>query len=232
MDLKEEEILGEAIDSHWYYTSKAKMMATHLGGQSYNLLDVGAGSGWFSRWLLENNVASRSTCVDIGYPEDSKTEINGKELSFQKAIEQSDADMILMMDVLEHVDDDIGLLKSYLDKTPAGASAFITVPAFQFLWSPHDDYLEHRRRYTIKSLTKTVEGAGAHVQSIHYFYGGVFPIAMMVRLLNRITGRQGSDLRPHGKVVNSILAGICAVECYIMRANKIAGLSVVCLCSR
>src|SRR3546814_13128694 len=80
------------------------------------------------------------------------------------------------MDVLEHVEDDAGLLRTYLDKAPPQAQAVITVPAFQFLWSHHDVFLEHHRRYTLKTLSRVVERAGAVPLRMHYYYGTIFPL--------------------------------------------------------
>jgi len=57
MDLKEIGLPEEALGRHWYYRSKAAMMARHLRAAvpdgPREVLDVGAGIGWFSRWLLE-----------------------------------------------------------------------------------------------------------------------------------------------------------------------------------
>ena len=64
----------------------------------------------------------------------------------------SRADLLLYMDVLEHVDDDLGLLTAYLDQLERGGRVLITVPAFDFLWSNHDIFLEHKRRYTLKQV--------------------------------------------------------------------------------
>ena len=129
------------------------------------------------------------------------------------------------MDVLEHVDDDVALLKEYWDKAPTGTIFIITVPAFNFLWSSHDEFLEHRRRYTLSSLRRTIEKAGATPDRLHYFFGAIFPIAAAIRLLKGKTG--ASDMRPVPEVVNSALTAICCSEVPLARWNKVAGLSVV-----
>src|SRR3546814_5651478 len=77
------------------------------------------------------------------------------------------------MDVLEHGEDDAGLLRTYLDKAPPQAQATITVPAFQVLWSHHDVFLEHHRRYTLKTLSRLVERAGAVPLRMHYSSGQI-----------------------------------------------------------
>src|SRR3546814_3881072 len=145
MDLNEESMLGGDIDSHWYYRSKARALSSCLPRSTGNkVLDVGAGSGFFSRWLLSHGLADEATCVDTGYASDCDEEIDAKPLRFRREIATSDADLLLLMDVLEHVEDDAGLLRTYLDKAPPQAQAAITVPAFQFLWSHHDVFLDRK----------------------------------------------------------------------------------------
>src|SRR5690606_10991680 len=58
MDLKEEQVLGADINRHWYYVAKARLLAARIG-KAGTVLDVGAGSGFFSRWLLSNGLAER-----------------------------------------------------------------------------------------------------------------------------------------------------------------------------
>ena len=71
MDLKEAHIIGPDPLSHWYYKSKAEAMATLIGDEPPSvILDVGAGSGFFSAYLLETSPAREAWCVDTGYAED------------------------------------------------------------------------------------------------------------------------------------------------------------------
>jgi hypothetical protein len=69
MDLKEEDILGADIGRHWYYRAKAAALRRAVGDLApRRILDVGAGSGFFSRHLLAEAGAQSALCVDIGYP--------------------------------------------------------------------------------------------------------------------------------------------------------------------
>lgn len=233
MDLKEETVLGKDIDTHWYYLSKALALSSCLPhGGSNKILDVGAGSGFFSRWLMAHGLAAEATCVDTGYVSDRDEEINGRPLRFRRAIDASDANVVLLMDVLEHVEDDAGLLSSYLNKAEPQARAIITVPAFQFLWSPHDVFLEHFRRYTLKTLSDTLAKAGAEPIRMHYYYGAIFPLVVLLRLLNRNRTAGSSDLRREPRLVNSALRALCALERPVMKANRLAGLTAFCICRR
>ncbi len=233
MDLKEEEAVGDQIDQHWYYVAKAKLLGAHLGHKQTNhILDVGAGSGWFSKWLLKEGFAQEATCVDLGYDIDRDETVDHRQIHYRKQIANCDADLVLMMDVLEHVDDDTEFLKEYLAKVAPGTMFIITVPAFNFLWSAHDEFLDHKRRYTIHSLLKVVTEAGATPLKKHYYYGMIFPLAVIIRLLRKNTDAHRSDIKPRHPIVNWILLAICSMERRVMRFNTVAGLSVVCVCRR
>lgn len=237
MDLKETDILGDNISHHWYYRSKAKAMTRLLEEtQPSTILDVGAGSGFFSRHLLANSSASDAWCVDISYDDDSDALENGKPVHFRRSIEQIDADLILLMDVLEHVDDDVGFLTHYANKVPRGARFLISVPAFDFLWSDHDVFLEHKRRYQLDQIEDVTRRAGLTVTRGAYYFGAVFPIAAAIRLSARNSHNSKlparSQLSKHHPVVNSTLATLCSLELPLMRFNRVAGLTAFCLAEK
>ena len=236
MDLKETDILGADIGSHWYYSSKVKAMDKLLGDSAVNkILDVGAGSGFFSRHLLENTSASEAWCVDISYEADTDETVAEKPIYLRRSCDALEADLVLLMDVLEHVDDDVGLLKEYVDKVPAGSRFLMTVPAFQFLWSGHDDFLDHKRRYTLPQLESVATAAGLKVSKGAYYFGGVFPIAALLRVFERLQRQKkpaASQLAKHGPLVNGLLKAICSAELPFMSANRLAGLTVFCIAEK
>lgn len=228
MDLKERDALGASADTHWYYVSKARMVARNLPHAPREILDVGAGLGWFSRWFVNHGYGAHAICVDPGYEIDRYEDLgNGRKISYVRSVEESGADLVLLMDVLEHVDDDVALLQEYWDKAAPGTVFVITVPAFKFLWSAHDDYLDHRRRYTRALLAKTIIAVGAKPRLLHYYFGAVFPIALAVRLVRRNKNADSSDMRPVPGILNALLTLICGAEARLARWNKLAGLSVV-----
>jgi 2-polyprenyl-3-methyl-5-hydroxy-6-metoxy-1,4-benzoquinol methylase len=198
------------------------------------ILDVGAGSGFFSHHLLTHTAASEAWCVDISYSADSSATTAGKPVHYRRGIETIEADLVLLMDVLEHVDDDLGLLKMYVDKVPSGSRFLMTVPAFQFLWSGHDDFLEHKRRYTLAQFETLARAAGLSVQRGAYYFGAVFPIAAALRLLPQGAQTQPprSQLKRHHPLVNTLLKTLCSLELPLMGMNRLAGLSVFVLAQK
>lgn len=233
MDLKETEILGDSISSHWYYRSKAQAVRQLLGDFKPSvILDVGAGSGFFSRHLLQHTTAGTAWCVDTSYTQDSHASLDGKSIHFRRTVDAMDADLVLFMDVLEHVDNDVELLSDYVQKVPRGAYFLISVPAFQFLWSGHDEFLEHKRRYRLQEIEGVAMRSGLKIQQGIYYFGAVFPIAATIRLLQKVlpTGTTArSQLSQHHPAVNGLLAALSHAELRVMGANRLAGLSAFCL---
>ncbi len=233
MDLKEEDILGADIGRHWYYRSKAaalRRMVSALGPQ--RLLDVGAGSGFFSRQLLTEGGAKSALCVDVGYARDHDETLDGKPVLYRRDCGLVDCDLVLMMDVLEHVDDDVGLVRHYAAKVPSGAHFLVTVPAFRFLWSGHDVFLEHKRRYTLPEIETTLRDAGLTIAKGAYFFGLIFPLAAAVRLATRGDTQPRSSLSKQGALTNGLLAAACAAELPLFPINRLAGLSAFVLAKK
>lgn len=237
MDLKESDLLGASVGKHWYYRAKGgAMQALLASGKVTSILDVGAGSGYFSRLLLEHG-ARDAMCVDPNYPAEHSETHAGKPLHFVRDVPEAvQADTVLLMDVLEHVDDDIGLLRLYVEKAAPGTRFLMTVPAFMWLWSGHDVFLEHRRRYTLPQLENVARAAGLRVQQGCYYYGLTLPLAAGTRVAGRLMGKRNdepkSDMRTHSALVNWALGAICAAEWRIFRANRLAGLTAFCLAEK
>lgn len=240
MDLKETQLLGEDAKGHWYYAAKAKAMLAFLPKAPIEeVLDVGAGSGFFSKELLALGKAKRAWCVDTSYLNDHDQTVDGNIIFYRKSVDQLNVQQVLLMDVLEHVDDDEQLLRQYIDKVPSGCWFLITVPAFSFLWSDHDVYLEHRRRYTLEQIDSLVRRSGLHLQVSAYYFGLIFPLAVLTRLAQRIgksifrvKASPQSQLKQHHLLINSVLKSLCKFELLFFKANRLAGLSIFCLAQK
>lgn len=239
MDLKEEGVLGSDPDKHWYYRSKMKMVLVLLGRRRFErIVDVGAGSGIFSRMLLDAGVAKQAICVDPAYTSDSSESSVVGRISFVRRLsETASSDLMLFMDVLEHVEDPRALLRSYLPMVKQGGAVVITVPAFQSLWSPHDVFLEHRCRYRLSEIEEVTRDAGLEVICGRYFFGFLFPIAAGMRIMQSISKGMKrpprSALRPASPFANFILGKVHDVECgTLLSVNRLAGVTAVCIATR
>lgn len=230
MDLKEAGILGsaETEQRHWYYVSKARALERCVADRpAARILDVGAGSGFFSRTLLRDTDAQSAVCVDPGYTHEWSETEGSKTISFRRHGSAASADLILLMDVLEHVDDDLELLRGYVRQVQPGARFVVSVPAFDWLWSAHDVFLEHRRRYTLRQLLHLVGAAGLQPTSSFYFFGALLPAVAARRLAARLKRFRvpESDLRRHHPLTNAVFTAICLAEATVARYNRAFGLT-------
>lgn len=237
MDIKESDILGEEIARHWYYRAKAQALLHFLDGmQPAGIRDVGAGSGYFARHLLTTTQAREAWCVDVAYTHEWDACVAGKPMHYRRSIGRSAADLVLLMDVLEHVDDDIGLLAYYVERLPRGTRFLISVPAFQSLWSAHDVFLEHKRRYRLRQIEGVARDAGLNVLRGSYGYAAVLPLVAVMRLTARVLGNPAkparSQLKPHHPLINGSLALLCRLELPLLRRNRLAGLTAYCLAEK
>ncbi len=240
MDVREEEILGPGVRNHWYYVAKGRALLNYLEHETCStLVDVGAGSGVFSKLFLDSGHAERAICVDPAYAHENKTSHNGSDLEFTRRLPDGiKADLILMIDVLEHVEDDVDLLQTYAAPLASNGKILISVPAFQFLWSGHDVFLEHHRRYRLTEIEGVARKSGLRVIRSSYFYGSIFPLVLFVRALERLRNwtlprPPASQLRPASPWINKALIALLDAERKtVFRHNRLAGVSAFCLCEK
>jgi len=239
MDVKELDILGERVDQHWYYVAKGDALLQFLNGyRAREVLDIGAGSGFFSKKLLAAGFCEHAICVDTAYRSE-RTEVHcDKHIEFVRSTDLVTQDLILMMDVIEHVEDDVAFIRAYTDRMPESAMLLVTVPAFQFLWSGHDVFLGHKRRYTLSSLHQAIDKAGLEVIRSRYFFSILLPAICAIRLWGRLKltsagFKPQSELRVHAPWMNSLLTTIHELERRtLFPFNRLAGLTLFCLATR
>ncbi|MCF8537230.1 MAG: class I SAM-dependent methyltransferase [Candidatus Nanopelagicales bacterium] len=226
MDLKELDLVDPS--THWYY--QAKLVAVRKAitdcPRDQVVIDVGAGSGFFGRGVAAGVDTKTVICVDPNYTDEQLGTHDGATFTRSvDPVEISTTGLLLFIDVLEHVDDDVGLLRSYVEAAPSGARVVITVPAFMSLWSSHDDFLEHRRRYTRGQIAAVACSAGLNVRDSYYLFGLVTPIAWITRKVRR-GHASASDLKPLPAPVNVVLRRLLAWE-HAFVTNRVVGLSAM-----
>ncbi|MEZ5045525.1 MAG: methyltransferase domain-containing protein [Chitinophagaceae bacterium] len=234
MDLKEL-ALGIDPQTHWYYQSKMIPLERYflsLQNQKVNhLVDIGAGSGFFSVSLHEKykQYAQKVDLVDIGYSEPEMMATANKPIQKMHVIQKdTHSSLLIMMDVLEHIEDDSAFLDSIQKQCIGKNNFFISVPAFKSIWSGHDVYLEHYRRYTLKTLRQVLEKNGFRPTRMYYLYGSLFPMVWLKRkLMDQNQNNPKSDMKPLPKGLNSFLKAYASTEMKFTRMNSIFGLSCV-----
>ena len=125
-------------------------------------------------------------------------------------------DLIALLDVLEHIDDDLGSLIALRDRLSENGSLLITVPAVPALWSDHDVVHHHKRRYSKAQLKCRLAEAGLVTHGIGYFNSLLFPLALLERLASKLgVGSPDSAAVPPAPV-NRLLAWIFSLEAKLL----------------
>ena len=241
MDIVEREQLNlNEASTHWYYESKYALLKKHilslsLENERFTTADVGSGLGLFLHKLEVDGLASpiRSLGIDPAYNESSNAFRSSIKIqaSFH---EKTLYDVILLMDVLEHVEDDQALIHEVIPRIKTPGYILITVPALPFLWSHHDIFLGHYRRYTLNSLKKLITNfKELEILKIHYHFACILPAAIPVRLLNfKHNKYSSSDMKPQLPFLNFLLKNVCNGELGISHLNHFLGLTAVALCKK
>jgi SAM-dependent methyltransferase len=230
----------EALEeSHWWFRGKRLLLEALLslagGGPGPRILDLGCGTGGVLQALAPQGSAVGIDSVELALRfcrnKGLASVVQGSvlELPFRLA----SFDVCVLMDVLEHVDDEAALLTEVRRVLRPGGAAVISVPAFQLLWSQHDVTFQHRRRYRRNDLQARAREAGLQVEWCGYTNFFVFLPALVWRVVRRWTGiapRARTDFFRAPAVLNRVLLSGYRLEAAMLRFSPFPfGVSVACV---
>ena len=207
---------------HWWYVARRDILATLIERrikppQGARILEVGCGTGHNLDMLgrfgsvdaIEVDQAARDMAsARLGRP------VMDAPLPALEGVEDGAYDLIAMLDVLEHLDDRQGALANLARKLKPGGRILITVPAFPFMWSGHDEVNHHKLRYTRATLRRDVAGAGLKLDMMRWFNSLLFPVAAGARMGSRLLGLKGGDDKVPARAVNALFRWIFGLERY------------------
>ncbi len=232
--------------SYWWNVSKREMVlalaraaAVRNGRATVPIgIDLGCGAGYTTK-VFESGW--RMVGADVS--EDALTLSKSRGLTrlcridmtnFSLPFKTGSADLVLALDVVEHVEDDLHALDECHRILKPGGVLVITVPAFMALWSPWDETLGHKRRYTAPELIQGLRRAGFSIRKSGYIFFFVFPAAVLVRSIKRLLQRDAanysSDFIPLPPFVNAVLLKVGRMEKWMTTKLNLRfpfGLSVI-----
>ena len=203
--------LYELEDRHWWFRSRRRVVWALLRRAglppSPRVLDAGCGTG---RNLLEFGRLGDAEGVDFSQDAVEFCRRRGIERVHQASLEQlpfddGRFDLVIATDVIEHLDDDRRALAELRRVTATGGRLLVTVPAYMWLWSRHDESMHHRRRYTAGGLTARICAAGWTPEVETYFFSILLPGVAAVRAFRRRGGDGESDLSLTSPAVGRVL---------------------------
>ncbi len=170
-----------------FFHALAHELAGELAGEladptrGLRWLDVGAGDAWLGVQLADElPPGSTMTCWDVNYSADDLEQLTATSPGIRFTAERPDmhADVISLLDVLEHVDDDVGLLRTIVhDNLTDDGVVIVSVPAYQGLFTAHDTALAHYRRYSPDQCRALLRAGGLRVDA----EGGLFSTLLVPR---------------------------------------------------
>jgi SAM-dependent methyltransferase len=201
MDLRERTTgrVGTA-GRHPWELARARFFRRLIGrstdvGAVRRVLDVGAGDGWFAQELLPDlGPAAEVVCWDVNYRSEDLATPAGARLTRTNGRPDGPFDLVLLLDVLEHIEDDEAFLAGDVVPLMAlGGTAVVSVPAHPSLFSDHDRMLQHHRRYRPAELRALL---GRHLDVVDR--GSVFASLLAPRALSVLGERAGRHHDPTG----------------------------------
>jgi hypothetical protein len=148
--------------------------------EPFTIVDVGAGAGLLANYLANDRPRATYQFVEpIQSLRVNLRQKHGEQADVMDAPEFRSARYVVLLDVLEHQEDDRTFLADLVAKMPSGSMLLLTVPALQRLWSPWDVALGHFRRYDKESLRASLEGLPLEVHELSYLFPEMVPLGIV-----------------------------------------------------
>jgi SAM-dependent methyltransferase len=230
--------MAEHDSTHWWYTARRDILHDYLKREGNlppkaRILEIGCGTGHNLVMLaqfgdvdaIEIDPAAREIATKrLGKP------VSASPLPGLPGVERAAYDLVAVLDVVEHIEDDVAALKAMRDCLKPGGKILIAVPAHQWMWSAHDVVNHHHRRYSKKTLKAAIAAAGLEPKKLGYFNSLLFPLAAAARIAGRMTGRDDSDDSPPPGPVNKLFEAIFRMERHLVgRVPLTPGVSILTL---
>lgn len=221
MDRSTYDRMAEIDRDHWWFVARRRIIARLIERHRpkagpLRILEVGAGTG------SNLDMLKGFGTVDAIEPDDdarafaearSGLTIKGGYLP-DVPIDDGAYDLIVLLDVLEHIPRDVEALACLRAKLAPGGKILVTVPGAPWMWSAHDVVHHHQRRYTAEHLGRVFREAGLRPRFCTHFNSLLFPLIATVRLANKLLGRDSADDAMPPAPLNAALKAVFGAERY------------------
>ena len=226
----------EVEDRHWWFAARQRIVLDvirrSLGpGKGRRALDVGCGTGAFLKELTVEweGWGTDTSELAIGYAKKRGLDRLSQGTLDALPKEASQFDLLTALDVIEHIADDVAVLRKMAGLLTREGRLIVTVPAYPWLWSRHDEVNHHCRRYTRATLERSLNAAGFAIEHITYFNTFLFPLAVTQRAIAIVTGSLIDDgLTVPPAWLNAALRSLFSCERHVVgRMRMPFGLSLM-----
>jgi SAM-dependent methyltransferase len=220
MDRRVYDRMAEHDSVHWWYRARREILADFLTREgrlpkAAKILEIGCGTGhnlpMLARFGDVDAIEIDAAAREVASARLGKA-VGDAPLPELPGVPRGHYDLIAVLDVVEHIADDVAALAAMRECLAPGGKILIAVPAHPWMWSAHDVVNHHHRRYTKATLSAAITRAGLRPRKLGYFNSILFPVAAAARIAGKLTGRDDSDDSPPAKPVNTVLERIFRLE--------------------
>ncbi len=228
-------------ETHWWFISKRNIVLyliekllpkTKTNQEDYEIADIGCGCGATLNALSRRYHVFGMDSSDhaVKFCSEKGLSIQKGELPYDTPCEKNRLDAVLLLDVIEHITNDREAVKEAFALLKSGGILICTVPAYQWLWSMHDEMHHHKRRYSKKDFRRLLELSDAEPIVCGHYNAFLFPLALLERITSKFLRRkQPKAIIPQfPRTLNSILEKIFSLERFILQKVPLPfGLSLI-----
>lgn len=224
---------------HWWWRAREHLLSRTLDrilnpGDAGEVLDFGCGDGLFfdvlKRYGTPNGIEPDASLLDPSGP--WRSQITTDYVEYDDT-QTGRFGLVVALDVLEHIQEPLPIVRELTRRLRPGGWFLATVPAFQQLWTRHDDLNNHVRRYTLAELEELVAEGGLSVFESRYFFVWLAAVKLGVVVLESIVPGSPRPPRVPWSPVNGLLFALARTEQQIVgRSTPPFGSSALILARR
>jgi SAM-dependent methyltransferase len=233
--------MAELDQHHWWFLARRRILEELIvrvvrPPEGARVLEVGCGTGHNLAMLGRYGELDASELDASARALSTKRlgrEVKEAKLPDLSMFKRNEYDLVALLDVLEHVPDDLGSLRAIHRRLKPGGALLLTVPANPWMWSAHDAAHHHFRRYTKKRLEELFLRSGLEIELLSYFNTLLYPLVAAARIVGKLLRRETSDDKLPSDWVNATLNKIFGAEAGMLgRIPMPFGVSLVAVVRR
>jgi SAM-dependent methyltransferase len=213
--------LFDLEQNSFWFRSRNKLILWTLNKYSPNFnsfLEIGCGTGFVLKAIADNFkdaslTGSEIYTIALTYAAQRLPESNLIQLDARRLPYIEEFDVIGAFDVIEHIAEDLKVLRNIHEALKPNGLCLLTVPQHQWLWSEIDVEARHQRRYTASDLQAKLKLTGFQIVKSTSFVSLLLPLLVLIRLLSKLkknsTASSGLGLSP---TVDKALAAVMLIE--------------------